>query len=243
MNKKNKTTARPPKDGTVSVLPRNEVVAVNIIPANLGTFNGIALTLAPGISLDNWKRLGAGFAQVHAASGWALGDWLNGGAEFEKTEKKAYKEAVAATGIDYGRLRIFASIAKRFPAEQRRPGLSFEHHRILAPMKDDKVIALMDRAENEQLSTAATREIVPKTKPKKPKKETDEQRKVREAKEDEAFRLSAKELITYMREMPDDRLKLWPELLAEMSESLAGLESRIGTYEEPKPEATTEQPV
>jgi len=228
-----KAAAIKANEAALATASTQQELKVSEIPEHIGRFDGLALNLRDNITFADWKAVGVGFARVHNGSGWALGDWLNAGARFEKdgTTKKAYKEAVEATGIDYGRLRTFASIAARFKPEERRVSLSFEHHRLLAPVKGDKVIALMDKAENEKLSAAALRAIVPKSGKTKKKKETDEQRKVRESREDEKWREKAQLLKEYLEDMPPHCMHLWRKLCEEIVEACQGVTGRFSDHE------------
>jgi len=173
------------------------------------SFTGVGLEFNEMTTFEDWQKVGVGMAKASNISSFCLGDWLNFGEK--KFDKKQYKEAIAATGLKYGTLRNMASVAKRFTPEKRRQTLSFEHHRLLAPVKtDEKLAQLMDRAENEHLSANALKEIVPKA---KAKKLTPEQQKKADDKADEKHRQNAELLIDYLSDMPTRFLAGWSQVL------------------------------
>lgn len=125
------------------------------------SFDGVSITFREGTTIDEWRATGHQLATASKVAQWTLGDWLNFGSSHFKKE---YKAAAEATGLAYGTLRTAASVAKRFPPNKRRitPQLSFEHHRLLAPIKDEAVITkIMDRVEREKLSANAMKELIP----------------------------------------------------------------------------------
>jgi len=183
------------------------------LPDHVGKFNGISLELSEHITLPDWKAVGVTFSRISAGTSWALGDWLNVGAKFDtKADRKGYKEAIAATGLDYGRLRTIASVAKRFPPAMRRPSLSFEHHRLLAPVKKaDKIEELMDRIDEEKLSTAALRPLLPKQPKKKGKPKTAEQTFTKEVADGEKWLQKIRDLTSYVSTMPAHVAASWAQ--------------------------------
>jgi hypothetical protein len=60
---------------------------------------------------------------------------------------RRYKEAVAATGLDYQTLRNYAVVARRFELSRRRDNLPFQHHA--------EVCSLSDRDQDHWLDLAA----------------------------------------------------------------------------------------
>jgi hypothetical protein len=96
------------------------------------------------LPFDDWKAVGARMATHASASSWWLGDWLLFG---RMKYGCRYKEAIAATGLDYQTLRNYAVVARRFPPARRRADVTFQHHA--------EVAALDDAAQDEWLSRAA----------------------------------------------------------------------------------------
>src|SRR3954447_1471315 len=84
-----------------------------------------ALPTATGLSFDAllpfraWSAIGARIARHSSATTWWLGDWLIYG---QAKYGRHYKEAIAATGLDYQTLRNYAMVARRFEMSRRRDG-------------------------------------------------------------------------------------------------------------------------
>jgi len=134
-------TAKPPTanrmrlleggDGDGELAPR----AAEQIPARPRA----ALPTATGLSFDAllpfraWSAIGARIARHSSATTWWLGDWLIYG---QAKYGRHYKEAIAATGLDYQTLRNYAMVARRFEMSRRRDGLSFQHHAAVCALSD-----------------------------------------------------------------------------------------------------------
>jgi len=80
---------------------------------------------------------------VADASAWWIGDWLVFG---QREYGNRYKQAVAATGLDYQTLRNYAWVASRFCASRRRDTLSFGHHAEVAALCEDDQEAWLRRS-------------------------------------------------------------------------------------------------
>jgi hypothetical protein len=98
-------------------------------------------TLLP---FDAWREVGIKIARFANSSRWWLGDWLLFG---RHKYGSRYREAIAATGLDYQTLRNYAVVARRFEPPRRRDTLSFQHHA--------EVCALDDQAQDQWLDHAA----------------------------------------------------------------------------------------
>jgi hypothetical protein len=98
-----------------------------------------AVPTATGVSFDPllpfeaWSAMGARIARHSSATTWWLGDWLVYG---QMKYGRRYKEAIAATGLDYQTLRNYAMVARRFEQSRRRDDLSFQHHAELCALSD-----------------------------------------------------------------------------------------------------------
>ena len=102
----------------------------------------IALNLRPGLAYEEWRKLGEHVAVVADASAWWIGDWLVFG---QREYGNRYKQAIAATGLDYQTLRNYAWVAGRFAADRRRDTLSFGHHAEVAALGEDDQEAWLRR--------------------------------------------------------------------------------------------------
>ena len=91
----------------------------------------LGLQLRPGITFDEWTRIGVQVGSLADASAWWIGDWLNFG---RTTYPSRYRTAIDATGFSYQTLRNYASVAAQFPVYRRRDSLSFGHHAEVASL-------------------------------------------------------------------------------------------------------------
>ena len=97
----------------------------------------------PLLPFESWKEFGGRLGLYANATSWWLGDWLAFG---QMKYGRRYKEAVAATGLDYQTLRNYAVVARRFEPSRRRPDLTFQHHADLCALPDDEQDRWLDRA-------------------------------------------------------------------------------------------------
>lgn len=102
------------------------------------------LRLPAEMTIAQWQRVGTQLANLFDASAWALGDWAHRG-EWEFGSK--YRTAIATTGLDYGTLRNYASVAGRFDVSRRRDKLSFGHHAVVVALPIDAQDRWLDQAE------------------------------------------------------------------------------------------------
>jgi len=175
------------------------------------SFHGNSATFDKSTDFETWERAGMAIAGAARASTWFLGDWLNFGSE---KFPKNYKAAVEKTGLAYGTLRTIASICQKFPAEKRYQGLTFEHHRLLAPISDEKTReALAQKAATEKLGATAMRELLP-DKPKTPAQEAKAA-----AAADDRHRTNAREIILHLANLPQQFKAEWFPLLASLMEA------------------------
>jgi len=102
-----------------------------------------ALSFDPLLTFDAWSAIGARIARHASATAWWLGDWLIYG---QDKYGRRYKEAIAATGLDYQTLRNYAMVARRFALSRRRDGLSFQHHAEVCALSDTDQDRWLDSA-------------------------------------------------------------------------------------------------
>lgn len=110
----------------------------------------VALTIPEGISLDVWADIGQQLGRAEHALGWWWGDWLvYGERAFPGNGEGApsYQDAIAASGLDYGTLRIQKHIAGRFDVLRRRNTLSWSHHYEVASLPVDEQEYWLDQAD------------------------------------------------------------------------------------------------
>jgi hypothetical protein len=134
----------PPRSGAVSTSP-------DILVTRVG------LRMADDLGYDNWAQAGIRLAQVIDSSCWCLGDWLvYGKRHFPDT----YERAINAAGLKYQTLRNYAWIARRFPQERRRDGLTFQHHAEVASLQEEAQERLLREAEESSWTTKQLRSRV-----------------------------------------------------------------------------------
>jgi hypothetical protein len=97
----------------------------------------------PLLPFEVWQALGAKLGTYTNASSWWLGDWLVFGRD---KYGRRYREAIAATGLDYQTLRNYAVVARRFEPARRRHTLTFQHHAEVCALPDDAQEQWLDRA-------------------------------------------------------------------------------------------------
>lgn len=82
---------------------------------------------------EAWRTIGAKLAERVDSSCWWLGDWL----VFGERRYHRYQDALEMTGLEYGTLRNYATVARRFPLSRRRDSLTFQHHATVCSLRDD----------------------------------------------------------------------------------------------------------
>jgi hypothetical protein len=101
------------------------------------------LAFDPLLAFEVWCELGPRIARHSTATAWWLGDWLIYG---QGKYGRRYKDAIAATGLDYQTLRNYAMVARRFAPFRRRDGLTFHHHAELCALTDTDQDRWLDTA-------------------------------------------------------------------------------------------------
>lgn len=204
---KKPTAATPAQDSTLELLPPDQLQHMH-----LGTAGA---TFDKKMTLQEWQTAGRALANVTVSTGFALGDWLN----FGKGQwPKDYAKAMEATGLAYDTLRKIASTCSIFPVEKRIAGLSLEHHRLLAPIKDEaKRAEIVAEVQAKKLSAGAMREILPK-KPeptKTPEEQAAADKKAAEKKNQEMLEMG-QALHEYLNTLEDRFLPGWSSIVANL---------------------------
>lgn len=95
----------------------------------------VAVLFADNLTFNEWLAIGGRLLGINAASSWWIGDWLSYG-EWRYGTK--YRTAVARLEMSYDRLRDYAYVAANVAPKNRRPELTFSHHRLVASLEPDK---------------------------------------------------------------------------------------------------------
>jgi hypothetical protein len=126
----------------------------------------MGLELADGLSAAEWIELGKTLGIEARTSAFRIGDWLVYAevAEYHDSKSSRYAIAEDTTGLDYGTLRTYASVARRIPLYRRRyTNLKFGHYREVVSIDDDSIQDEILNAANEgQWAVATVREEVKK---------------------------------------------------------------------------------
>jgi len=118
-------------------------------------FTNTSLILDPKIKYEQWENIGGQLNQIEGAIQWWIGDWLNFG---ERRYGEMYAQAVDET---QGRTwRDYKWVSSNVKMSIRIDNLSFNHHRIVAPLEPEKQSYWLDRAEKEKLSVTALRQAI-----------------------------------------------------------------------------------
>jgi hypothetical protein len=127
---------------------------VAVIEKQRGEVSPVGWQPEPNMSFEEWREAGLQLGQIARATQWWIGDWLNYGAT---TYGEKYVQAIEETGYDIQSLMNMAYVAGQFEISRRRENLSWSHHCDLAGMEPDEQEDLLDRAEQEGLSTRQLR--------------------------------------------------------------------------------------
>ncbi len=131
----------------------------------------IGLLFDGEISFEQWLEIGRKVGRVARISLFLVGDWLNygqdrwnGGERFEKMAedlRDRYESAMAETGLEMRTLMDAAYVARNVSLDQRRPHLTFEHHKTVARVKDEEERQQwLDKADKHDMSTRRLRKSI-----------------------------------------------------------------------------------
>jgi site-specific DNA-methyltransferase (adenine-specific) len=109
-----------------------------------GTMTETSLALKKDLEFDDWSRVVGLLGQIGRSVQWWLGDALLYG---EHAYGEKYVQAATDTGYEVQTLMDMVWVAKHVPAEQRRSGLPWSHHRVVASLDEEGQKELLDWAE------------------------------------------------------------------------------------------------
>jgi hypothetical protein len=100
----------------------------------------LGFDLSDDLAEDEWWEIGERFKREQSLTAWRIGDWLVHAADHydggEQSDSR-YTRASDLTDLSYGTLRNRASVARRFEMSRRRDTLTFEHHAVVASLRND----------------------------------------------------------------------------------------------------------
>ena len=111
----------------------------------------LSLDMPKSQSFEDWCAIGERLNQTERVLNWWIGDWWAAGTHRHGERAKAAAEGIF--GKDFGTLMNAASVCRAFETSRRREQLSWTHHAEVAALPTAEADALLDRAEQERLST------------------------------------------------------------------------------------------
>lgn len=137
--------------------------AVYAEPVELPDLLGdVSLEIKDGVTFDEWARLGVNLQRFTRSHQWWAGDWLLYGEE--RFGESAYQ--AVDLDVDQKTLQNYRWVSSRIPKTDRRPGLTWTHHRIAAELESmPQRRKVLKQAESEELSTRELQALVDSMKP------------------------------------------------------------------------------
>lgn len=115
----------------------------------------LSLSLPDGLGFDAWQRIGQELCSREKVLNWWIGDWWAFGQHRYGERASIAGEAIFGKG--YGALRNIGSVARSFETSRRRDTLTYTHHAEVAALPPHEADALLERAEEQDLSTRELR--------------------------------------------------------------------------------------
>jgi hypothetical protein len=134
----------------------DEIVHIASMPDSVQV-SEIGVTFAGDVSYDDWLRLMSTLTRLEKAVQFAIGDAINYG-QHRYGEK--YSQAMEATGLSIKALTNYCWVSNSVPIQNRRPGVSWTHHRAVAKLPDHDQISLLRQAEELDWTVDDLKEIV-----------------------------------------------------------------------------------
>jgi len=122
------------------------------LPSQKVTITPTGLRIDAELTRDEWAELAQSIGQAARSLGFIIGDWLVYGQGLfgvdgfpdRKVDDASYELAMAASGLDRSTLQNYAYVSRSIPYSVRTERLSWEHHRLLAKLPEDKQAGWID---------------------------------------------------------------------------------------------------
>jgi hypothetical protein len=129
-----------------------------VLPSNKVTISPVGMQITGELTFDEWRDLAASIGQAARSVAFIMGDWLvygqslfgTGGFPDKRVDSVSYELAIAATGLDLSTLQNYAYVSRSVPYSLRSELLSWEHHRILAKLPEEKIAPWIQTCETEE---------------------------------------------------------------------------------------------
>lgn len=131
---------------------------VGVAPA----YNETSLELPESLSVEEWASIGKTLGHMYRGNRWWLSDWINYG---ERTyDGDMFNQYVDICGLKPSTLSTIAWVGREVEPSRRREesstGLTFSHHREVAPLAPAVGDELLDKAESEGWSQKRLRDEI-----------------------------------------------------------------------------------
>jgi N6-adenosine-specific RNA methylase IME4 len=127
------------------------------------------LRLDDTITKTEWHDIGGILKTMEGCIQFWIGDWLRFG---EKKWGEIYKEAEKQTGLDYDTLKDYKGVADDIQLGLRNPNLTYNHHRAVRGLEENKKEKMLEMAEKKDMSVSELRFAVKEYKQKENDKTT-----------------------------------------------------------------------
>jgi len=139
---------------------------MEIIKYQKATFEKNKLTIQDNITIDEWKELGQSLKQVEGSVQFWIGDWARYGDKSgftgKYTDPKVYDELEEITGLERQTIKDYNWVSDKVDSSLRKDDLSFNHHKEVAKLPEQKQIEFLQKACDEKLSVRDLREEIRK---------------------------------------------------------------------------------
>jgi hypothetical protein len=98
-------------------------------------------------SRADWKREGLRLGRLERATAFDIGDWyIIGCQQYGRGVCRRIVEAPDWRGVKWDSLKVYATVARRFPKALRRLNASPSHHQAVSSLDDGVALPLLDGA-------------------------------------------------------------------------------------------------
>ncbi len=129
-----------------------------------GALDTLGLELPADITPDRFEAVGRLLGVGHEAMRWAIGDWLATG---EKLFGEESYQAAEALGLSTASRQQFVNVAVKVPRARRVAGLTWSHHRQVAPLDPEDQTFFLEQALERDWSRRELEEAIAEVKKKK----------------------------------------------------------------------------
>ncbi len=115
--------------------------------------NGMGIRFSNDLTYDEWLEVGQHLQRRYKGMQWAVADWARHGS-WRYGER--YEAAIEATGLDYGTIRNYVSVAGKF--SRRRDNLTIHHYAVVQRLDEPYADEWLAQAEEQGWSVRRLRD-------------------------------------------------------------------------------------